>query len=100
MRYCLLLSHLKKRNKKSMLEQICEVSGGELIQQIGHVAVVFRNNPKSKRFAKILTQHDATACERGFACAGGIVVLVIEAFAAVFDSQQDAAPGRVPKAPR
>lgn len=45
---------LEKSDKKELIESICEALQAESVQTIGHVTVLFRQNPKTKKFAKIL----------------------------------------------
>ena len=45
---------LDKSDKKELIESLCNQANAELIQTIGHVIVLFRKNPKSHRFSKIL----------------------------------------------
>ncbi len=45
---------LDKTDKKALIEEICDFLKADLIQTIGHVVVVFRQNPDSQRFNKIL----------------------------------------------
>lgn len=45
---------LEKSEKKVLIDDICSLLDAELIQTIGHVIVLFRQNPKSERFVKIL----------------------------------------------
>ncbi len=43
-----------KADKKGFNEKICEKLNADLIQAIGHIIVIFRKNPKSQKFDKIL----------------------------------------------
>ena len=43
-----------KSEKKELVNTICEKLQAESIQTIGHITVLFRQNTKVKRFAKIL----------------------------------------------
>jgi len=43
-----------KADKKDLNTEICEKLNAHLIQSIGHVIVLFRKNPKSQKFDKIL----------------------------------------------
>jgi RNA-binding protein len=45
---------LEKSDKKVLIEKICNQLKADLIQNIGHVVVLFRRNPKSQRFDKLL----------------------------------------------
>ena len=45
---------LDKTGKKELIASICEQTESQLIQTIGFVAVLFRANPKTQRFAKLL----------------------------------------------
>ena len=50
---------LEKSDKRALISSLCEQLNAEEIQNIGHVLVIFRQNPKSKRpeskhLAKIL----------------------------------------------
>ena len=40
---------LEKTDKKTLIQSMCEQLEAEEIQNIGHVVVLFRQNPKSKR---------------------------------------------------
>jgi len=44
----------EKGDKKGLNTEICEKLNADLIQSIGHVIVLFRKNPKSQKFDKIL----------------------------------------------
>ena len=51
---------LEKSDKKALISSLCKQLNAEEIQNIGHVVVIFRQNPKSKRaesqhLAKILS---------------------------------------------
>ena len=35
--------------RKTMVENLCTAMNAEMVQQIGHVATVFRQNPKERR---------------------------------------------------
>ncbi len=37
--------------RQAMVERLCRESGAELVQRIGHVAVLFRRNPDRPRIA-------------------------------------------------
>jgi RNA-binding protein len=43
-----------REEKRAIIQGLIEPTGAELIQQIGHVIVLFRKNPKSNRFLKQL----------------------------------------------
>ncbi len=45
---------LEKNEKKELVNTICQKLNSESVQTIGHVTVLFRQNPKIKRFAKLL----------------------------------------------
>jgi len=45
---------LDKSAKKSLIEEVCSKLEADLIQNIGHIVVLFRRNPKSQRFLKLL----------------------------------------------
>ena len=47
---------LEKAEKQQMIETICNDYKAELVQAIGHVIVIFRQNPKIRRFVKQLKQ--------------------------------------------
>lgn len=34
--------------KKQKIEQICDTTGAELVQQIGHIALIYRHNPQAQ----------------------------------------------------
>ena len=51
---------LEKSEKKELIKSICEKLQAESVQTIGHVTVLFRQNPKIKRFAKILRSANKT----------------------------------------
>lgn len=36
-------------SRNAMIEHICQETGAELIQRIGHVALLYRRNPKTPR---------------------------------------------------
>ena len=44
----------EKSDKKGFNTEICEKLNADLIQSIGHIIVLFRKNPKSQKFDKIL----------------------------------------------
>lgn len=46
---------LEKSDKKELIEKICEKLNTEAVQAIGHVVILFRKNPKSQKFAKLLS---------------------------------------------
>lgn len=37
-----------RTEKHTLIEQLCETTGAELVQQIGHVALLYRRNPQAK----------------------------------------------------
>lgn len=43
-----------KSEKSELIDTLCEQLKADLIQQIGHVVVLFRKNPKSVKFLKFL----------------------------------------------
>ena len=43
-----------KSAKKTLIDELCSTLNADLIQSIGHVVVLFRQNPKSQRFSKLL----------------------------------------------
>lgn len=43
-----------KAEKKDFINQICQITDATLIQSIGHVIVIYRQNPKVDRFRKCL----------------------------------------------
>lgn len=45
------ISGADRDDKKAITEAICEESGADLVQTIGHVAVLFRRNPKKPKVA-------------------------------------------------
>jgi len=45
---------LEKEEKADFIQSICAPLNAELIQHIGHVMVLFRQNPEKKKFHKIL----------------------------------------------
>ena len=45
---------LDKAQKLELIQSMCEQLQANLIQNIGHVAVLFRQNPKSQVYNKIL----------------------------------------------
>lgn len=45
---------LDKDDKVTFIEQICQQTSATLIQKIGHVIVLFRQNDNNRRFAKLL----------------------------------------------
>lgn len=45
---------LDKLEKKELIDTICQKLQAESVQTIGHITVLFRQNPKIKRFAKVL----------------------------------------------
>ena len=45
---------LDKAGKKQLVETICQQTDAQTIQSIGFVVVLFRANPKSQRFSKLL----------------------------------------------
>ena len=49
------LPGLDKKDKTTLIETICTQLGAELVQHIGHVVVIYRRNPESTRFQKILS---------------------------------------------
>ena len=51
---------LDKPEKKELMSTICQQTESELIQTIGHVIVIFRKNPKSQRFDKLLKGKTST----------------------------------------
>jgi RNA-binding protein YhbY len=44
-----------KQEKISLIESICQQSQATLIQNIGHVIVIYKLNPKIGRFKKLLS---------------------------------------------
>lgn len=48
---------LEKSDKSALLETICTMTGGEVVQTIGHVLVLFRKNPKSQKFTRLLSKN-------------------------------------------
>ncbi len=49
------LPALDKSARNELVALICERLNAEMIQTIGHVAVLFRKNPKSERFNAVLS---------------------------------------------
>lgn len=45
---------LEKADKATLIQQLCDQLQADLIQSIGHVIVLFRQNPKSQRFIKLI----------------------------------------------
>ena len=45
---------LEKAEKNKFIDSICAPLNAELVQMIGHVMVLFRENPEKKRYAKII----------------------------------------------
>ncbi len=45
---------LEKADKKNFHNEICEKLNADLIQAIGHVIVIFRKDPESQQFDKLL----------------------------------------------
>ena len=45
---------LEKSEKGKFINSICAPLKAELVQMIGHVMVLFRENPEKKRYAKII----------------------------------------------
>ena len=45
---------LDKLEKKELIDTICQKLQAESVQTIGHITVLFRQNPKIQRFAKVL----------------------------------------------
>lgn len=45
---------LEKTDKNELIDSICESLQANIIQTIGHVLVLFRLNPKSQKFNKLL----------------------------------------------
>jgi RNA-binding protein len=45
---------LQRADKKSLIEKMLQAVEAELIQTVGHVAVVYRLNPDRQRFVKLL----------------------------------------------
>ena len=45
---------LERADKQALIERICSELEAELVQNIGHVIVLFKTNPDKKRFAKLL----------------------------------------------
>jgi len=43
-----------KSDKKALTKEICDFLNAELIQTIGHVLVLFRQNRDSQRYSKLL----------------------------------------------
>ncbi len=43
-----------KSDKKGLNNEICEKLNADLIQSIGHIIVLFRKNPKSQKYDRIL----------------------------------------------
>lgn len=50
---------LEKSEKKELVAEICQLLQAESIQTIGHITVLFRENPKVKRFSKLLRAKSA-----------------------------------------
>lgn len=50
---------LDKAEKKELVNNICQQLQAESIQTIGHVTILFRQNPKIKRFAKLLRSKES-----------------------------------------
>ncbi|OOZ35812.1 ribosome assembly RNA-binding protein YhbY [Solemya velesiana gill symbiont] len=38
-----------REERKQMLEALCDKSGAELVQSIGHIAVLYRHNPEKPK---------------------------------------------------
>lgn len=34
--------------KRQLIEHLCETTGAELVQQIGHIALIYRRNPQAQ----------------------------------------------------
>lgn len=39
----------ERSDRDAMIEQLCERTGSELIQRIGHIALIFRRNPQKPK---------------------------------------------------
>lgn len=44
-----------KQEKKALIESLCQQLQASLIQNIGHIIVIYRANPKTDRFRKLLS---------------------------------------------
>ena len=49
------LPGLEKDDRKALLESLTGELGATVVQSIGHTAVLFRENPDSRRFSKLLS---------------------------------------------
>ena len=45
---------LDKTEKKAFIGEVCQRLQAELIQTIGHIIVIFRQNPDNRRFERLL----------------------------------------------
>ena len=44
-----------KQEKKALIDTLCQQLQASLVQNIGHVIVIFRANPKTDRFRKLIS---------------------------------------------
>jgi len=50
------LPALEKSDKSQLIEKICRDNQADLIQAIGHIIVIFRQNTKTNRFTNLIKQ--------------------------------------------
>lgn len=47
------LPALEKNDRAELIEKLCELTGAEIIQQIGHVLVIFKQAVKKSKFSEL-----------------------------------------------